>query len=136
MATLRRLSRQKLSKLLPFEFMSLWYPGRPPFCSDELIWLLTQYIETLHELNVDHDGHKLEVLFLLADEALIYVEDESDSCNGTDSVLNNLRELFHKATEGAKLAFQNQAWDSLFEIATNITVVRDELREKHEEVTV
>lgn len=115
--------------------MALWYPGRPPFCSDELIWLLTQFVETLHELNAEQDGTKLEVLELLADEALTHIEEESNECHGTDSTLNSLRKLMEEAFKGATLAFQNRAWDSLFEIATNILVVRDELREKHDEVT-
>jgi hypothetical protein len=114
--------------------MGLWYPGRPPFCSDEVIWLLTQFVDTLHELTAAQDATRLQVLEAIAEDALSEIEAESAECNGTDRVLNTLRTLFNDAFKGAVLAYQNQAWDSIFEIATNMLVIRDELREEHEKV--
>jgi hypothetical protein len=91
-------------------------------------------VETLHELTAAQDATRLQVLEAIATDALTEIDMESDACHGTDRVLNTLRTLFNDAVKGAVLAYRNQAWDSIFEIATNMLVVRDELREEHEKV--
>ena len=97
--------------------------------------MLTQFVETLHELNAAQDATRLQILEAIADDALMTIEQESEECHGTDRTLNSLRTLFTDGLTGTVLAFQNQAWDAIFEIATNMLVVRDELREEHEKVT-
>lgn len=114
---------------------TLWYPGRPPFCTDELVLLLDTFVETLHELNAAQDVTRLEVLELVKDDALVTIEEESEECLGTDSLLNNLRTLFDDAMTVAHNAFERKDWNSLLELATNMLVVRNELKEKQAEVT-
>lgn len=114
--------------------MGLWYPGRPPFCSDELIWLLTQFVETLHELNATQDATRLQILDVIAEDALTEIARENDTCHGTDRVLNTLRKLFEDAPVVAQKAHQERKEHILLDIATDILVIRDELREEHEKL--
>lgn len=107
----------------------LWYPGRPPFCSNDLMYCLTHAVECLFEVIAEKQALPLEVLDQVVAEALYLIEKESDDCLGTDKTLNKLRELFENSLKIAHLLYQNNAWPDLIELATNLLVVRNELAE-------
>lgn len=109
---------------------TLWLPGHPPQCTDELIWLAGQFAETIFELIATKDPDKLGVLECVSSDALYQITCESKECLGTDDVLNNLQEMFEKAFVGAVGFFRADAWDHLLSIATNMTTIRDQLIEE------
>lgn len=112
----------------------LWYPGRPPFCAGAIVGALSCFVTTIHELIAEESGAKLEVLDRIRADALRTIEEENNECLGTDSTLNNLRRLFTDACVVARGAYKEQNWPALLELSTNLLVVRDELREAHEQV--
>lgn len=113
-----------------YSMSQLWFPGRPPMCSNELIWLTGQFAETLFELIANRDPDKLGVLECITADALFHIIDESEECLGTDDVLNNIQELFEKSMNGAITYYKAGAWDHLLELATSMTTVRDQLIEE------
>lgn len=113
----------------------LWYPGRVPFCTDELVQQLSLFVEVLHELTATQDSTRLQMLELIKDDAIVTLDRERRECFGTDATLNNLHQLFNDAMRVSLGAFRSGNWDALFELATNMLVVRDELMEEQEKVT-
>jgi hypothetical protein len=112
----------------------LWYPGRPPFCTSALVGALSCFVTTIHELIAEDTGAKLEVLDRIRQDALRTIEEENNECLGTDRTLNDLRRLFTDACIVAHGAYDKQDWFVLLELSANLLVVRDELREAHQQV--
>lgn len=113
----------------------LWYPGRPPFCAPALISLLTMFVDVLLALIAKEDISLLHALGRIQEDALEHIARENEECLGTDSVLNHVRQMLMDGVTIATVAFDRRDWNSIQELATTMTVVRDELREQHERVT-
>jgi hypothetical protein len=113
----------------------LWYPGRHPFCSEEVIDLLGHAIEALTLLVSSEDGTHLESLEGVTDAALITIGGENEECLGTDENLHSLYALFADTFKGAVLFYKGKAWRNIYELATNMQVARDQLIEAVEGAT-
>ena len=113
----------------------LWYPGRHPFCTKEVIDLLSHAIEALLKLIAEEDGTHLETLEGVCDAALITLDEESNECLGTDENLHSLYALFADTFRGAVLFYKGKAWKNIYELATSMQVVRDQLIETMEGAT-
>jgi len=117
-------------------FMStLWFPGRPPMCSDILLPLFTQYLEILMDLAESKNGTAIELLENIQDDALMYIEGENSACLDTDPVLTKLKEMLVHTTEAARLAYLQQEWGDILTLAANMDIVRDELAKALNSVT-
>jgi len=118
-------------------FMSeLWFPGRPPMCSDQILPLFTRYFETLLDLGESKNGTALELLENIQDDALMYIEGENATCLNTDPILTKLKEMLINTTEAARLAYLHQAWSEILTLAISTSLVCQELAEALERVTV
>jgi len=113
----------------------LWFPGRPPFCTPALILLLTMFVDVLLALIAKEDPSLLHALGRIQEDALEHIARENEECLGTDSVLNHIRQMFIDGVTITIVAFDRRDWQAIQELATTMTVVRDELREQHESVT-
>jgi hypothetical protein len=113
----------------------LWYPGRPPFCSESVISLLGQFVEELLNLVAHEDGSRLDVLEDICEAALDVVGTENEDCLGTDENLQGLYALFADSMRGAIVFYKAGAWKNIYDLATNMTVVRNQLIETLEGVT-
>ena len=107
----------------------LWYPGRHPFCSKEIVGLLDQAIETLTLLIVEEDGTYLLPLEKICVDGITLTEDELDDCFGTDDNLHNLHALFVNTCAGAPKFYQAKAWEHLLELATQLRIAQNALIE-------
>jgi hypothetical protein len=114
--------------------MPLWYPTRVPFCTQELIKLFTLFIDTAHEFILTQNTYLLSTLNKITHDALLIIEQENNTCYGTDRVLNTLRVLFENTLVGIHTAYQNKLWEAIIEIVTNITIIRDTLIEEYEKI--
>lgn len=115
--------------------MTLWYPGRSPFCTAELINLLEHFIDNTHKLIATRDDRFLCTLKHITRTIHTVMAQENNACYGTDRMLNALRILFENTLTSIQRAWQNDNFDAIFEIATNIRVVCDTLREECGKVT-
>lgn len=113
----------------------LWYPGRHPFCSKEVVDLLNQAVETLTFLIANEDGTRLIALEKICVDGITITEDELEDCLGTDDNLHLLRALFIDTCVGAPKFYQAKAWEQLLELATQLTVARNALIEIMEGAT-
>jgi hypothetical protein len=114
--------------------MSLWYPTRTPFCTQELIKLLTLFIDTTHEFILTQNTYLLSILTRITHDVHKIIEQENNTCYGTDRVLNTVRILFEDALVGIRTAYQNKLWKAILEIITNMTIIRDTLKEECEKI--
>lgn len=113
----------------------LWYPGRHPFCTPELIDLLGYAIEALARLIAEEDGSQLDTLEGVCDAALIAITEESEACLGTDENLQSLHSLFLDSFKGAVQFYKGKAWRNIYELATNLALARNQLIEAVEGAT-
>lgn len=105
----------------------IWYQGRPPLCSERLIWLLNQYIEVLQELLATQDKSYIDQLHCLVGDALDHIEPESEDCYHSDKHLNNLGQFFAQSYQAVQLFCQGNAWEELLDLTATIMLVRDQL---------
>lgn len=116
--------------------MTLWYPGRPPFCTDKLICLFTHFVDSTHKLIITYDVTHLTILNSVAAAIDALITQENNECNGTDHILNALCTLLTNTLAGIHAAWQIRDFNNLFEIATNIQLICDILKEEHEKIVV
>lgn len=107
----------------------LWYPGRAPFCSSELLPLFKTYIDTLHILCATRHTDAVTKLNMVHCDILDLIETESQECNGTDRILNELRKFFDTSEDAINLAFRNKKYDTILETSIALNVIHDELAE-------
>lgn len=112
----------------------LWFPDRPPFCTPQLIELFDTCATTILAILTTYQSEYVERLERVCHDLLAVIEDESTACLDTDRVLNELRTLVKKTFEGAMKGYRMQNDTVLFDLATEILVMKQVLQEKLEEV--
>lgn len=109
------------------DMVDLWYPGRPPFCSQQLIKYLDEIIDILAFTISDQSGERLPNLEAICSAAVTLIADENADYLDTDESLNGLYSLFEDTYRGALLFYRGQAWEQLMSLATHLGVAQNYL---------
>jgi hypothetical protein len=95
----------------------VWYPGRPPLKSPEIIQGLTHYIDALQRGQIEQANR-------ICDDLMDVLEEESDDCLASDTNINALISTLPNTFKAATLCVQHGHWDALEDLIASIDVVR------------
>lgn len=98
-------------------------------CSEEMIWYLTQLVQLLGDLHRTKDANFLEVIDMACSDACYYLEIEKDDCLDSDPLLRRLENIFKNVSTATHTCIQQQLWDTLVELAAELTIVRDQIKQ-------
>jgi hypothetical protein len=113
----------------------LWYPGRVPMCTDEVIWLFSRLAETLHQLAKTRDGTLLGVVDTIVEDAQAHLLRESVDCLHTDETIKNLLEFCKTVLEASHALYNNRSWRGITNLTVTTVALRDELKDALAQVT-
>lgn len=113
----------------------VWYPGRPPLRTPEIVEGLTHYLGALQGCADQCTSAYLEQANQICDHVLSILQEESDDCLGSDTDINALMKLLPQSFRAAVLCATQDAWDNLEEIISNIDAVRWSLIYKLDKIT-
>lgn len=113
----------------------LWYPGRVPLCTNELLWLLTQLAENLHKLSKTRDGTYLGIIDTIVGDAIHVLSEESASCLHTDETIKSLVEFLNTTCQASHLLYDKRSEEGLVNLVVTTVALRDELRDELEKTT-
>ena len=102
----------------------VWYPGRPPLRSPEIIEGLTHYVAALEVCGHQCAPEYLEMAEKVGQHILDVLEDESADCLGSDTDTNELIEMLPETFKAAVLCVQHGHWDALEDITASVDAVR------------
>lgn len=102
----------------------LWYPGRIPLCTRQVIRGLQHYIETLHTAIYQQDATQITVANRIHQDIYKVLYEEGCSCLGSDADINNLLTMLIRAQQAAELCAQQNCWDDLYDVINAIDTVR------------
>jgi len=116
--------------------MTLWYPGRPPFCTPKLVQLLDVCADTVRCLSTSQDTGLLSKLEAVGEDALETIHTEDVDCLGSDAVLNQLTVFLNGVFIAAQVLVSENRWSQLMELASDIKDVRDALTQDQMKVAI
>ena len=107
--------------------MYIWYPGKPPECTPELLQHLTSALESFDSLVAHKDGTYLGNIALSFREMYALVRAEQDACLDTDLALRDLRTFCEQVPVAAGITYESADWQALFDLAVGVTDVHQSL---------
>jgi len=110
----------------------LWYPGRIPLCTPQVVRGLDSYIEALQTAIVRQDTTYIEVANRIHQDIYATLFEEGRSCLGSDTDINSLLTLLMRSQQAAVLCAQRNCWEDLEDVINAIEVVRWSLALKQE----
>lgn len=117
------------------DMTDVWYPGRPPLRSPEIIEGLTHYVAALEVCGHQCAPEYLEMAEKVGQHILDVLEEESADCLGSDTDTNELIEMLPETFKAAVLCVQHGQWDDLEDITASVDAVRWALINKLEAAT-
>lgn len=102
----------------------VWYPGRPPLKTPEIVEGLTHYLGALQVCADQCTSAYLEQAEQICDHILTVLQEESDDCLGSDTDINSLIELLPQSFHAAVLCVKHGCWDDLEEVISNVDAVK------------
>jgi hypothetical protein len=97
---------------------NIWYPGRIPLCSVQVIQGLEQYIETLNQAIKTKSSESIEKAERIYQDIYETLWQEGIDCLGSDTDINDLLTLLARSNQAAHLCAKADCWHDL-EIITN-----------------
>jgi hypothetical protein len=110
----------------------LWYPGRIPLCTQEILPALRLYVHMLQDAVLHEDGNMVIQARGPQTHVLNFLTAEARACLGSDTDINGLIELLRNSYHAAAVCCQRNDWNSVAEIAEAIDEVFWGLHRKHE----
>lgn len=110
----------------------LWYPGRIPLCTPQVIRGLGQYTEALRSTVELQDTTYVEVADRIHRDIYEVLFEEGKDCLGSDTDINSLLNMLIQAQEAVELCAEQKCWDELDDVIDAIDTVRWSLILKQE----
>ncbi|MBU1891211.1 hypothetical protein KJ782_07055 [Patescibacteria group bacterium] len=102
----------------------VWYPGRAPLKSPEIISDLAHFTGYLTQCLNNRDASALDGAAATCAHCLAIALEESDECLGSDTTLNALMKMLPLVLRAAQLCVANQSWDDLDPLIADVDAVR------------
>lgn len=113
----------------------VWYPGRPPLKTPEIVEGLTHYMGALQVCADQCTAEYLERAKRICDHIMEILQEESDDCLNSDTDINALMELLPRSLRAAALCVKHARWDALEEIISSVDAVKWSLIYKLNDIT-
>ena len=110
----------------------LWYPGRVPLCTAQVVRGLGLYLEALNTAIELEDTVYVQVAGRVYQDIHQVLYAEGLDCLGSDTDINDLLGLMERTQQAAEACAQRDAWDDLADVADAIDTVRWGLRMKQD----
>jgi hypothetical protein len=113
----------------------IWYPGRPPLSTPDIIAGLTYYTDALQGCADQCTSACLERAEQICADTLAVLNEESDDCLGSDTDVNALIDFLPQSLRAAVLCVKHERWDELEEVISHVDAVKWSLRAKLDAIT-
>jgi hypothetical protein len=113
----------------------VWYPGRPPLKTPEIVEGLTHYLGALQVCADQCTSAYLEQAEQICDLVMDILQEESDDCLGSDSDINALIELLPQSFHAAVLCVKHGRWDDMEDVINSVDAVKWSLIYKLDAIT-
>ena len=110
----------------------LWYPGRIPLCTPQVIRGLALYLEALRSAVDSRDPNYVIVAGRVHQDIHDVLYAEGLDCIGSDTDINDLLSLLLRTQQAVEACAQRDLWDDMDEIIDAIDTVRWSLLMKQE----
>lgn len=110
----------------------LWYPGRIPLCTPQVVYGLQQYIDTLRTAAIYQDTTSIGKTNRIYQDIHAILYEEGCSCLGSDADINNLLALLTHTQQAVEACAQHSCWDDLEDVIDAIDTVYWSLQLKQE----
>jgi hypothetical protein len=107
-----------------FSMTDVWYPGRPPLRTPEILAGLTHYLGALQVCVDQCTSAYLEQAEKISDHVMEILQEESRDCLGSDTDINALMELLPQSFAAAVLCVKHGHWDTLEEVINGVDAVK------------
>jgi hypothetical protein len=111
--------------------MYIWYPGRPPECTPELLQHLTTVLELFDDLVAHRDSVHLDAINRQFGLMCALVGAEQDACLDSDLSLRDFRMFCEQVPQATALMYTHEDWKALFEISVGVTDLHQSLEIDH-----
>lgn len=102
----------------------LWYPGRIPLCTSQVVRGLTLYLEALRTATEREDTNYILVAGHIHEDIHKILYAEGLDCLGSDTDINDLLALLEQTQQAVEACAQRNAWDDLEDVIDAIDTVR------------
>jgi hypothetical protein len=110
----------------------LWYPGRIPLCTPQVIRGLEQYLEALRSSVEKQDTTYVHVARRVHEDIHAVLYEEGLDCIGSDTDINDLLTLLLRTQQAVEACAERDLWNDLEDIIDAIDTVRWSLLMKQE----